>query len=286
MDIKDIITDRNIVYKSQGKDYVIRCLNSEHEDVHPSMRIDKISGLFNCYSCGFSGNIYTLFNIKNDKFVDRKCKQLQEKITNLINQKSLTLPLDATLFDQSFRSISRKTFNKFGAFTSDTLHNMQDRVIFPITDITNRITAFHGRYIYSDLEPKYKTMPESSTLPLFPSAVIPINNSIILVEGVFDLLNLYDKGLYNSVCTFGTNFGAVKNRHKQSKNLDRLIQYRYQGINTIHIMYDADKSGKYAAQRLKEYIGEKFMTNIITLDKESDPGSLTQKDVDFIRRNM
>jgi len=284
MDVKELIITKNITYKSQGRDYVVRCLNPEHEDTHPSMRIDKITGLFNCYSCGFGGDLFELFGEKKNKFIDRKVNLLKEKIMNLINQKSLTLPLDATLFKQDFRGINSKTFQTFGAFTSETMQDMQDRVIFPIYDICNRITAFHGRYIHSNLEPKYKTVPEHSSLPLYPSIIEPIKNSIVLVEGMFDMLNLYDKGLCNTVCTFGTNFGAVKSKHKQIKNLERLIQYKYQGVDTIYIMFDDDDSGNYAAKKLKSYINEKFMTHIIKLENGQDPGKLTQVEIDKIRR--
>ena len=288
MDVKELLNEKHIEYKPQGRDYVVRCLNPEHEDVNPSMRIDKLTGLFNCYSCGFSGDLFAYFGIRVDKIVDRKVANVKDKIMNLINQKSLNLPLDATLFTKDFRGIKEKTFRKFGAFTSETLDNgnMQDRIIFPITDITGSIKCFHGRYLHSDLEPKYKTIPPHSTLPLFPPIVKPINNSIILVEGIFDMLNLYDKGLVNAVCTFGTNFGAVKNKNKQLKNIERLLQYRYQGVNTIYIMYDSDESGCYAAKKLKETIGERFLTYIIKLDSGKDPGTLTEEEIKELRRKM
>ena len=35
----------------KGKDYVVSCLNPEHDDKNPSMRIDQITGIFNCFSC-------------------------------------------------------------------------------------------------------------------------------------------------------------------------------------------------------------------------------------------
>ena len=32
MDIKEILTDKNIEYKSRGRDYIVKCFNPEHED--------------------------------------------------------------------------------------------------------------------------------------------------------------------------------------------------------------------------------------------------------------
>ena len=63
MDVKEILEKRNIQYKTRGRDYQVRCLNPEHEDTHPSMNIDKISGVFNCLSCGYAGDLYKYFKI-------------------------------------------------------------------------------------------------------------------------------------------------------------------------------------------------------------------------------
>ena len=52
----DLLTEKGIDFKVQGNDAVIKCLNPEHDDTNPSMRVDKITGVFHCFSCGFKGN--------------------------------------------------------------------------------------------------------------------------------------------------------------------------------------------------------------------------------------
>ena len=47
MKVVDILQERRVEFKSSGQDYLVRCLNPEHEDKHPSMRIDTITGIFN-----------------------------------------------------------------------------------------------------------------------------------------------------------------------------------------------------------------------------------------------
>ena len=54
-------------------------------------------------------------------------------------------------------------------------------------------------------------------MPFCPAKVKPIQNRVILVEGIFDALNLWDKGLKNTVCCFGTQqVSWVKSKSTQT----------------------------------------------------------------------
>lgn len=283
MDVKELLEKKNIKYTSKGKDYLVSCLNPEHPDRHPSMRIDKLSGVFGCYSCGFSGNLYSLFNIKNNNLINVKIERIQEAIKNILGNKHVPKPLDAVNFVKDFRDISKDTYAHFDAFTTSDWDNMEDRVIFPIYNILGDTVAYQGRLIYSDIEPKYKVYPSNAKLPLFPPKVEAVDDSIILVEGLFDMINLYDKGLKNVVCTFGTAFGSVKKDQKVKTNIEKLNSYKLQGINTIYIMYDGDKPGRDAAEKLKHALENNFIVDTIDLPDGVDPGSFTKQDVDRLK---
>ena len=47
MNVEDLLISKNIPYIPKGKDFVVQCLNPEHKDRNPSMRIDQITGIFN-----------------------------------------------------------------------------------------------------------------------------------------------------------------------------------------------------------------------------------------------
>ena len=79
-------------------------------------------------------------------------------------------------------------------------------------------------------------------MPLFP-VVEPIQNSILLVEGIFDVLNLHDKGLTNAVCCFG-----VRNFNEQKLEMLRSVQ----GITKVDIFLDNDEAGQTAAKKIQE----------------------------------
>ena len=62
MNVDEVLHKHKIVFRNQGADYVVACLNPEHDDSNPSMRIDKITGIFHCFSCGFKGNIFKYYD--------------------------------------------------------------------------------------------------------------------------------------------------------------------------------------------------------------------------------
>jgi len=288
MDVGTLLDDKGITYKSQGRDYLVKCLNPEHEDSNPSMRIDKISGLFGCFSCGFGGDIFDYFGINKEKFIDIKVGEIKDKIQNLLAQKSIQMPVDAIPFKDDFRGIKGSTYELFGAFTTESLRGMEGRIVFPIKDILGNIIAFQGRYMYSDLDPKYKFYPEHTTVNFHPMIPKPIDNSIILVEGIFDMINLWDKGLYNAVTSFGISLGNVKRYKKKNAVMDKFNVFKLQGIETIWIMYDGDERGKNAAKGLKETIKDsrKFFVDTIDLEDGMDPGEFTLQDVNMLKEKL
>ena len=59
MNVEDLLIKQNVSYIPKGADFEVSCLNPEHPDRNPSMRIDRITGVFNCFSCEFKGNLFT-----------------------------------------------------------------------------------------------------------------------------------------------------------------------------------------------------------------------------------
>ena len=68
-------------------------------------------------------------------------------------------------------------------------------------------------------------------MPFCPAKVKPIQNRVILVEGIFDALNLWDKGLKNTVCCFGT----------QQESWVKLSLLKLQGVQGIDFMFDGTR---------------------------------------------
>ena len=275
MTVEELLKDKKITYNISGKDFLVKCLNPEHDDSNPSMRVDKVLGIFQCMSCGFKGNIFFLY-----RHAPNKLELMREKVRRKIEkirQQSIgySLPNDAIEYESNWRNISPETYKKFGAFRSSQKEFI-NRVVFPITDITGRIVAFIGRDDTSILTKKYLVHPSGSALPLFPQ-VTPIKDRIVLVEGIFDMLNLHDKGLTNAVTSFG-----VTTVRDTSFDLLKL-----QGIQGIDILYDSDKAGIEGAKKVKD-IAKKIDLDvkIHTLKDNKDPGELTAQQVKKLKEAL
>ena len=277
MVVTEILDKHNIPFTVKGQDYVVSCLNPEHEDNNPSMHIDQQEGAFHCFSCGFKGNVFKFFNVDKN-WQDVRVSKLRNKIAGIkAASTGLKLPPGAVPYTRHFRDIDKRTLAKYGAFTQDKDFN--GRIVFPLPDITGKIRAFIGRYTDSNAHPKYMIKPSGAELPLFPSIVSPINGSIILVEGIFDALNLIDKGLNNAVAVLGAN----------NLQLDVLKALKLQGVHTIYTMFDEDEAGRKAGLTVQRLLEEDFIISDDTrleLPDGLDPGDLSATDIKHIKENL
>lgn len=263
MTVEELLTSKDIKYRPSGRDFLIRCLNPHHEDRNPSLRIDKTTGIFNCLSCGFSGNVFNHFG-ENPNWLQIKRNKLKDVITNkLLDASGFSIPEDAVMFDSDYRGISAETFKKFQAFQHHR-NEFAGRLVIPVRSISGKIVSFCGRHM-SNQDPKYLFHPAGAKLPLFP-VVKPIHGSIILVEGIFDMLNLHDKGLSNAMCAFGVN--------KLDK--DKVNILKIQGVSHVNIFFDQDEAGEAGAEKSKSLLEENdITTKIVRWKGVKDPGELT-----------
>jgi len=121
----------------------------------------------------------------------------------------------------------------------------RDRLIFPIFNLSGRIIGFGGRGIDDNIQPKYLNSPET---PIFKKGEglyglyqskegIRSKGEVILVEGYFDLLSVYQQGLENMCAPLGTSL-----TENQAMLLSRFARKAI-------ILFDGDLSGIKAALR-------------------------------------
>jgi DNA primase len=278
---EELLTKKKIDFNPKGKDLLVRCINPEHEDKHPSMRIDKITGVFQCWSCGFKGNIFQHFGTKGN-FLQIKRQKTKDLITQkLAESVGLDIPINAIPFENEWRGISKETYRHFEAFQHS---DFAGRVVFPIRGPSGRIAAFAGRHMTKGYDPRYIIYPTGASLPLFPTNIEPIESRIILVEGLFDMLNLWDKGLHNVMCTFGTRTLLGKN----SKGPGRLELLKIQGIYGIDIFFDNDDAGQKASKEVRELCEDRleFDCRTIKFKDINDPGDLTAQQVMRLKEQL
>ena len=273
MTVEELLASKQVYFIPKGGDCLVSCLNPEHPDRNPSMRIDRITGIFQCFSCGFKGNIFTYFGERANHLQVRRellKKNIREKRSESVG---LSFPRNLSMYEGTWRGISAKTYKKFEAFQ----HHDPDyigRIVFPIRDISGRIVAFQGRHTTGGT-PKYMISPAGAKMPLFP-VVEPIQGSVILVEGIFDMINLHDKGLTNAVCCFGT----------KNINEDKLSMLSIQGVEEVVVFFDGDDAGQDAAKIVKEMVERVGLTTRNVSLKNTDPGALPLKSVQTLKSKI
>ena len=276
MRVDELLQEQRIQFKVSGRDYLIKCLNPDHEDNNPSMRVDNITGIFNCFSCGFKGNVFKHFGAAAN-FLEIKRQKLKESIDEKRSaNRGFEFPKGFSPYVGNWRGIRPETYKHFEAFMH---HESQfnGRIVFPVRDITGKVVAFNGRHMTMTEIPKYLIYPPQAKLPLYPSTVHPIKGRVILVEGIFDMINLYDKGLSNAICCFGT----------RNIDADKLAILKMQNVEGVDIMFDGDDAGQTAAEEIKglaERVG--LTSRNINLGQNIDPGGLPEIKVADIRKRL
>lgn len=275
--VLELLNKQGLAFIPSGRDYLIRCLNPEHNDSNPSCRVDKVTGITHCFSCGFKANLFKHFGIVGN-FTSIKVAKLKQKLKELtVMFKGVEFPEEGVPMTKPFRGISAQTLKEFESFYVNSGSELSDRLWFPIKDIRGKPQVFVGRHMMSDGNPRYLNYPRSVTMPIYPEVFKLRYRSAVLVEGIFDMLNVYDKGLENVCCTFGTSTMFKEPELK-------LLSLKAQGVTKIYLMYDGDKAGQDAMYKLQPILEELgYEVEKIVLEDDMDPGELSQEYVDSIK---
>jgi DNA primase len=135
--------------------------------------------------------------------------------------------------------------------TGGITDKFRGRLMFTIQNLTGMVVAFGGRILEDRPNtPKYMNSPEtalySKSQILYglnhSKQEISKKESVILVEGYFDLISLYQAGIQNVVAVSGT---ALTETHAN-------ILSRY--AKTAYLVFDSDAAGKKATLRSLEIV--------------------------------
>src|SRR4030088_1494119 len=121
----------------------------------------------------------------------------------------------------------------------------RDRVMFPITDLRNRVIAFGGRALEKDVAAKYMNSPET---PLFhkgdtlynlaPARQATHNGAaLVVVEGYVDVIAMVTTGFAASVAPLGTALTESQ------------LALLWKMADEPILCFDGDKAGQKAAYR-------------------------------------
>lgn len=262
--VDEVLEENGIEYRNQGRDYLVRCLSPDHDDNNPSMRIDSINGVFHCLSCGFAGNIFEHFDApKNELGILRDT--IRQKIEEITYETvGVQKPKNFIPYREEYRGIPPELWREFDAFICPNDHDFKDRIWVPITHLSGKTAAFIGRDVTgTHTKQKYKVFPRKAKVPLFP--LDKVQERVILVEGLFDMLNLHKQGHTNTLATFGTN----------TVTDEKISLLKTLGVLEVVILFDGDKAGRAGAYELADRLQSKRLSHrIVHLPDGSDPGDI------------
>ncbi|HSG99974.1 MAG TPA: DNA primase [candidate division Zixibacteria bacterium] len=161
----------------------------------------------------------------------------------------------------------------------DLYDRFRRRLMIPIAALSDKIIAFGGRALRAEEHAKYINSPET---PLYSKSnvlyglnltrnAIRDSGSVIIVEGYFDLISLWQCGVRNVVASSGTAFTP-----QQGRLLARFADKAY-------LFFDADSAGVKAAIRSVDSLYNAGVeVSVVSAPPGEDPDSVARQGADRI----
>lgn len=178
--------------------------------------INKTDGAYYDHKIKKGGSFKQLIDLSNGKLSERDLEELEhqqvKQQTRLRRNKEYSFPLssiNSLIKDYSYytmRGISQQTLQEFKSGRA-IKNDLNYRYVFPIID-SGKVVGFVGRSIDNKSKIKWLNIGDISKwrYPFFLNEKILLEKkTVILVESVGNVLRLWDCGIKNVLCCFGTN---------------------------------------------------------------------------------
>ena len=243
-------------FTQSGDNYLLsQCINPTHIDKKPSFSINTETGKGFCFTCDFKVDLAYWVNgeldethieeIERNNFYQNIKNRLNKQEESIKEEKQIFFPPDSKEEVKDIRGLSEQTISDLNFYIC-RVGRYKDRLIIPMSENSFEawsLTKQQPKYFHSKgFNPKDTIYP-----PLKEN-----ENYVIVTEGIFDALSLYDLDL-NSLCNFGVANNFSKNKIKE------LLK---QGIETIYLMLDRDEAGIEATKEIKT---DKVLNEFFTL---------------------
>lgn len=270
-------TDK-VIYKPGNKWIQFNC--TVHNESHPSAGVNIDNNIYNCFSCGSSGDLSWLcYNSSKDEFKSvAKAREFLEKrykvkfdeeneldfidfndydevknnkkIKLKKSQERTVLPIKTLAPYRSGKETYKYFFSR--GFTKQTMIDFKvgrdivnKTVTVPIFYEDKQLAGVIGRYISKNCpkNERYKVYDFEKNSVTFPQDKLEVkDDTIILVEGLLDALWMHQQGFTNTQAILGN-----KVTKKQAKFL-------LSKAHTFIRMFDNDEGGKRAKESYDRYL--------------------------------
>lgn len=311
MDVRAVLEELNAQgIKSIGSE-LRSCCPVHGGDNPTSFVINKHTGLFYCHSNHCMGDIYDLImqveeigfkeavswladlqgitNIDwNTEEIDEnyfrdEAKKFIEQMMKRANKKELPewTPKGMTFEPiESYRGYSPETIAHFG-FQLCTGGDLEDRIYIPMGDVDGRQVGATGRATKDTQESKFFHRPRSLNTGCFLTGlgrnleyVREANNTVKIVEGIFDCARWFDNGYRNVCAPIGLFF--------TDEHMEQLFKA---GVTTIELGFDNDKAGRNGIRKAIKKATNKMEIFILVYPEGRDADDSTQEELAQVDAN-
>lgn len=300
--IEEILNHYNLIegLKRKGNELIGYCpIHDKNHYNKNSFSVNTEKNIWHCFSCGAGGNIldfvafmedvdirqagllikkwFKIDSQKDEKMAKKEREGKKEEVNEELN-KPLTFELKNLDSNHPYlkeRGLKKETIKEFGlGYCKRGL--LKGRIAIPIHNEKEELVAYAGRYPEDPLEEESKYIFPSNFKKshlIFNLNRVKDNDKekeLILVEGFFDVFNLWQAGVENVVALMGTTL---------TEEQVKLI-VRYLGKEgRITLIFDSDEAGKKEGKEVAEKLIEKVYIKIIRLKDGIDLDSLSKKEI-------
>ena len=146
------------------------------------------------------------------------------------------------------------------------------RCVIPIRDEQSRLVAYAGRAVNGE-EPKYRFpagFRKSQVLFNLDRAIKTDIPNVIVVEGFFDALKVYQAGHPTVVALMGSSF---------SQRQSELLLSRFASVT---LLLDGDEPGRHAAEVMAKLLKPKVRVHQVELPNGVQPDQLSSAEISVL----
>jgi len=174
------------------------------------------------------------------------------------------------------RGLTPETVAEFGLGFCDK-GVMSGRIAIPIHNMDSKLVGYAGRWPAKPPEerPKYR-LPDgfkkaSEVYRLVQAQREPEEYPLIIVEGFFDVMKLWQLGIRKTVALMGSSMSATQ---------EQLITRVTNENSTIIVMFDEDDAGRTGRVEVLQRLATKAYVRVVAFEEEEfQPEQLTAKQV-------
>ena len=245
--------------------------------------------VFHCFACGAGGNVLNFVAAMEKCTIRQAALWLQARFRSIAaaepaesklvrKKRAVNEPLNFSLtVDRphpylAARGIDNQTAEYFGMGYVRRPGLMSNRIAIPIHDADGRLVAYCGRSVNGE-EPRYRFpagFRKSHVLFNYHRARATAGRQVIVVEGFFDCMRVYQAGFPNVAALMGAQLSPVQKD---------LLTSRFQ---QIVLMLDGDQTGRAATTRIASDLASVCSVIEVRLPANVQPDQMTADQIHLV----